>query len=475
MVVFALVSSSEQNPSLSHSINYNNSNISKDLNTRHGNGNTSKTSINGLHCTTSQTNRDVLDELMGLNTYPVFNTNDLNTSSFNIEDIMNKLPLTKDNTDYKSALLCSLYSQVEYLKQESIDKTNIIKALTRNTETNTDESKIINYVTKCINCSQELADTDTYIRRVDPVPNIDQETNIADNNITSGSGSTVLNSTTTYEADDIKITHEISGFNETTTYPIEVLNLEEERRNDETFSINGQDSDTTISDTSLDDSQVSYDRFKWEKHSSGFASRMLKKMGYKGRGLGKSENGITEPIPVESKKAFCSKDSNDQPKRKVLFILSSSMLNQMEEKRLSRGNIDVKVQCHGGCTIQCTYSHLPHIFNTKPDYILLHIGSNDCIGRTSDEVLKDYEMLINYIKMVFPCSMIIISLPIIRADNTTANAIQQNLKVKLKKLFFPQLDNSNIGLSHLGKKGLHLNSHGTKLIARNIISLIKRL
>ena len=123
------------------------------------------------------------------------------------------------------------------------------------------------------------------------------------------------------------------------------------------------------------------------------------------------------------------------------------------------------------------YSHLPEMFDLKPDYLLLHIGSNDCIGmgKTSDDVLQEIRKLAEYISRNLPYCKIILSLPIIRTDNSVATAIQKNLKCKLKRLFYPCLDNSNVGLSHLGKKGLHLNHQGNKLMARNIISLVKRL
>ena len=45
----------------------------------------------------------------------------------------------------------------------------------------------------------------------------------------------------------------------------------------------------------------------------------------------------------------------------------------------------------------------------------------------------------------------------------------------MRKLSYPYLDNSNITYTHLSNKGLHLNHHGTKIMASNIISLIKRL
>ena len=203
-------------------------------------------------------------------------------------------------------------------------------------------------------------------------------------------------------------------------------------------------------------------------HSSGVATKIMENMGYNGKGLGKHENGTTET--VSSKPHGLEKGTKMR-----MYILSSSMLNQMDEKLLSRYDIDVKVRCHGGCTVRCMYTHLPEIFRAKPDYVLLHIGSNDCTSKTSDEVLSEIKLLITYIKKSLPCVKVIISLPIIRADNTRANTIQKNLKLKLSRLFCPCLEHSNVGLSDLGKKGLHLNFQGTKKMAGNIISLVKRL
>ena len=138
--------------------------------------------------------------------------------------------------------------------------------------------------------------------------------------------------------------------------------------------------------SSFNDGRYMYsERFKWEKHSSGVASRILNKMGFSGKGLGKKENGITEPITTNTIGAFSSSKSviEEGKKRKLLYVISSSMLNQMDENRLGYKDVDVKVQCHGGCTIRCLYSHLPTVINSKPDYILLHIGLNDCFTKTS--------------------------------------------------------------------------------------------
>ena len=244
---------------------------------------------------------------------------------------------------------------------------------------------------------------------------------------------------------------------------------------------------TNIDKNNMADRNVSTstinERFLWQKHSSGVASKIMRKMGYKGKGLGKLEDGITEPVTIKPRKNMQHdtyaetniQEDHYNKKNKLLYIASSSMLNQMDEKRLSTHNINVKVRCHGGCTVKCMYTHLPELFNLRPDYILLHIGSNDCVSKTSDEVLHEIKQLTVYITKELPLSKIIISLPIVRSDNSRANQIQKHLKLKLQRLMFPCLDNSNVDLSHLGKKGLHLNYHGIRIMARNIISLIKRL
>ena len=84
---------------------------------------------------------DVLEELMGLNDNYVFasntadNTiNDIDTSSFNLDEIINRLSVkNNDKTiDYRYALLNSLYAQVDHLKKELLSKDRIIEHLINN-------------------------------------------------------------------------------------------------------------------------------------------------------------------------------------------------------------------------------------------------------------------------------------------------------------------------------------------------------
>ena len=189
---------------------------------------------------------------------------------------------------------------------------------------------------------------------------------------------------------------------------------------------------------------------------------MLNKMGYKeGKGLGKAENAIKEPIKITEK--LIHKHNNNE-KSKLMYILSDSMLSNIDPNRLSNKYLEVNKFSHGGCRIQCMYNHLPIIFMEKPDFIVLHIATNDCVNTTSDEVIKVLGKLKVFMQKALPSCRIYISLPTMRTDNQKANTIRRNLKTKLRKINHFIMDNANISELHIAKKGLHLNSYGVKKI-----------
>ena len=229
---------------------------------------------------------------------------------------------------------------------------------------------------------------------------------------------------------------------------------------------------TTSSSAATENARYKYsERYPWEKFSSGVASKILDRMGYHGKGLGKNENGITDHIMNDSNR-FKTETSS---KQKMLYILSDSMFNGIDGKRLSNERYEVKVEYHGGCTIQRMYSHLDNVLQSKPEVLVLNVGTNNCTNNTSDEVLSALIRLKNYIQKLLPSTIIYISTPTIRLDNSRANCIIRNLNVKLKKAGFKLLNNVNITERDLGKKGLHFNIHGKRKMASNIISLIKHL
>ena len=197
---------------------------------------------------------------------------------------------------------------------------------------------------------------------------------------------------------------------------------------------------STINDK-CEEGNKNRDKFNWEMYSNGFASKMINEMRYKGKGLGKSENGITEPIEIEKKHRFNYENENYQS-NKTVCILSDSILNQIDGKRLCNTK-DITIMCHGGCTTKCMFSHLPDAFKLNPKYIILHIVTNDK-KKTSDVILRELEKLKKYIEKKLPSCNVIISLPTIRTDNNKANAIITKLNYKLNRSGHRFMNNSNI-------------------------------
>ena len=108
--------------------------------------------------------------------------------------------------------------------------------------------------------------------------------------------------------------------------------------------------------------------------------------------------------------------------------------------------------------------------------VLLHVGTNDVMRNIiSDQIVDDLLQLKHEIELELPHCNVIISTPVVRADNNKWNTILRNVTEKLKRLNIKLMENSNIETNQLGKKGIHLNKWGNSKMGMNIISLIQRL
>ena len=359
------------------------------------------------------------------------------------------------NSDYKDALLASLYSQVEFLKQELEEKNLLIRTLIIK------ESEVYKYYAESTTDSETNSSSSSIHENINKTsiytdaPMLSANEDIPDDN----------------DLDDEIDFHDL--------YLQYVKDMEEENREK---SRRKQVEDVLIylqnvkeeKNNHTRETESQNERIKWLKHSTGAATKIMEKMGYKGKGLGKTENGILEPITIHKSHLTGATNNKQEDKKDSLVILSDSMLNQLQEDRISK-KYNVKVLCHGGCTTRCMYSHVKSALKLKPKYIILNVGTNDSVDNTSDDILRNLLKLKRYIENLMPFCEVIISLPTVRVDNNKANQILKNLNLKLKRTKYRLLDNSNIKVFHLGKKGLHLNSHGAREIASNIISLTKRL
>ena len=413
----------------------------------------------------------VLDELMGLNTVHTNGIdnnrdNDHDNSSFILDNLMKT---SYSNINYKDALLNSLYSQVEFLRQELLGKDEIIKLII---------NKSVETPVKSNMCSSVYSNDD---RNTTKLATIIDETN---------------------ESIQDRYSLSVSNISRCTSDSIEYntrLDIDEQlasvRRLKSLDYHNNAENETSFG--------------AWEKHSSGFGSKMLRKMGYTGAGLGKFEDGIINPISVERRYGrrtmgiACSNQRapfinrglrnllsdvthtnnhvnlNKRIENKVMpwpanttLITGSSIICGLEENRLRK--YKVKVRPCPGAYVDDMHDYLKPLLKKKPTNIIIHIGSNDSFSKTADAIANEISNLKDFIQNKVPNANIFMSCPTLRLDNAKANSTLRELKEILKSTH-KVIVNDNIDGSCLGRKGLHLNPKGSGRLAMNYISLLRRL
>ena len=88
----------------------------------------------------------------------------------------------------------------------------------------------------------------------------------------------------------------------------------------------------------------------------------------------------------------------------------------------------------------------------KPEHIILHIGTNDAVSKTSKQILDELLQLKQYIISILPTCRVIVSRPTVPTDNGKAALTLSNFNKLLRQLEIAFIDNENIKEVHLGIK-----------------------
>ena len=151
------------------------------------------------------------------------------------------------------------------------------------------------------------------------------------------------------------------------------------------------------------------------------------------------------------------------------------MLAGIDENWLTTGKHKVKVRYFPGARTDGMYDYLKPLLRKLPDYIFLHIGTNDALNNTSREILDKILKMKTYIQKELPKCKITISTPIKRHDHGEASLTLSPLSKKFKDLSISVVDNSNIGAFYLNSGGFHLNDKVLGRLAINLKLKIRKL
>ena len=119
------------------------------------------------------------------------------------------------------------------------------------------------------------------------------------------------------------------------------------------------------------------------------------------------------------------------------------------------------------------YDYIKPLLKT-PDYVILHVGTNDAPNSTSRTILDNMLPLKSFIEKTLPQPKVCILNLVKRMGYGKATLTVNKVNEHLSALKLDIVDNSNINVTGLNRGGLHLNKTGTGKLAVNFILKIER-
>ena len=166
--------------------------------------------------------------------------------------------------------------------------------------------------------------------------------------------------------------------------------------------------------------------------------------------------------------------SNEHWKNGTTFIMGDSTVSGLMEKKMSR-NRKVKIRFFPGAKIKDMFHYAIPLLEKKPDYVILHVGTNDAPYKAGSDISNEILELMRFTKEQRPgCKKITLSAPIIRTDTYNANKENESFISSLNKSNVSYITHDNIIKKHLYRDGLHLNRIDVTILAGNFQSFFPR-
>ena len=143
-------------------------------------------------------------------------------------------------------------------------------------------------------------------------------------------------------------------------------------------------------------------------------------------------------------------------------------------KDFLRSMVTLKFFHFSGAKIEDINQHIVPFIKRQPDYLILHVGTNDATTNTSKKIVDHLLILKLNISKQLPSCRIALSKPIIRHDDGKVNLTIRNVDKHLSALHSECIENDNISSQHVGRKGLHLNPKGKGRLALIFLKQIRK-
>ena len=185
------------------------------------------------------------------------------------------------------------------------------------------------------------------------------------------------------------------------------------------------------------------------------------------------------------------RDHNSQNETKVkpayehhrvnVAVIGDSMVKHLNPSKLRKGTKhNINVQTFSGANVADMRYFVKPAISRSPDYMLLHVGTNDLKRKTPQQIAGSISTLCQEITKESPNTKIVLSEIITRSDDSSLVPKIKELNGKLSQVCqnnkWGLLNHNNItAADHLNPYGLHLNKQGSAKLAKNIIEYFKNL
>lgn len=183
----------------------------------------------------------------------------------------------------------------------------------------------------------------------------------------------------------------------------------------------------------------------------------------------KTKKNIEERVDPAQSNAKMGNVEREPRGKPLIIVAGDSLVKGLKGWMMSR-RANVKVFSFSGSTVADMEHFIKPLIKRQPRHILLHIGTNDLLSSSPEEITTAIKKLAELITSHgIRC---VVSEITFRDDDLWEKAKDVNVLMK-KTLPCEVIDNSSISERHLNSSGLHLNQRGSGALAYNFISYIK--